>query len=163
MYVSVPWQCDRDIEDGPSSHIWLSFQFCSTESTWCLSTWSAKITSERKPCGFLAKNSSYLDLSRTSCHHFSSSRHVQLQLLPGQVWSGGKGAPAQTQRKELRLLHEDRLLLLLSDPVPHHRQPGALPHLWTAREVSRGEESRGQWFLLVYSPQLILSAINHLI
>lgn len=82
--------------------------------------------------------------SKTSCHHFTSDSHVQLQLLPGQVWPGGKGATAPSQREELWLLHEDHLLLFLSDPVSDHRQPGALPHLWTAGEVCGGEEGGGQ-------------------
>lgn len=85
-----------------------------------------------------------LELPTSSCHHFASDSHVQLQLLPGQVWLRGEGASAQIQREELRLLHEDHLLLLLSDPVPHHRQPGALPHLRTTGTICRGEESQGQ-------------------
>ena len=77
-------------------------------------------------------------------HRVTSDSHVQLQLLPGQVWPRGKGASAQIQREELRLLHEDHLLILLSDPVPHHRQSGALPHLRTAGTICGGEESQGQ-------------------
>lgn len=73
-----------------------------------------------------------------------SSSHVQLQLLPGQVWPQGEGASAPIQREELRLLHEDHLLIFLSDPVPHHRLSGALPHLRTTRTISGGEESQGQ-------------------
>lgn len=73
-----------------------------------------------------------------------SSSHVQLQLLPGQVWPQGEGASAPIQREELRLLHEDHLPFFLSDPVPHHRLSGALPHLRTTRTISGGEESQGK-------------------
>lgn len=106
--------------------------------------------------GFCAsKGENFVDLSvlptipllsfQTGYHHFTS-KHVQLQLFPGQVWPGGEGAFAQAQRQELWLLLEDRILLLLTYPVPHHRQPGALPHLRATGEVSGGDESQGEGF-----------------
>lgn len=84
------------------------------------------------------------DHSNQPLTRLPSSSHVQLQLLPGQVWPQGEGASAPIQREELRLLHEDHLLIFLSDPVPHHRLSGALPHLRTTRTISGGEESQGQ-------------------
>lgn len=86
-------------------------------------------------------------LFQPSRYHFTPSSHVQLQLFPGKVCPGCTGAAAQVEGQELRLLHEDRLLLFLADPVSDHRQPGALPHLRAAGEVGGGEEGGGQWFL----------------
>lgn len=87
----------------------------------------------------------FLDRSQPSRYHFTPSSNVQLQLLPGKVGPGY--ADTQVEGEELRLLHEDRLLLFLADPVSDHRQPGALPHLRAAGEVGGGEEGGGQWFV----------------
>lgn len=85
-----------------------------------------------------------LSSSKPNCNHFTSARHVQLQLLPGQVGPAVQGEAAQIQGEELRLLHEDLFILFIPHPVAHHRQPGALPHLWTAGEDRRGAKDQGQ-------------------
>lgn len=83
-------------------------------------------------------------IKKNNCNHFAPTRHVQLQLLPGQAGPGGEGQAAQTEGQELQLLHEDLSILFIPHPVAHHRQPGALPHLRTARENCGGAKGQGQ-------------------
>lgn len=106
-----------------------------------------------------------LSSSKPNCNHFTSARHVQLQLLPCQVGPGVEGEAAQIKGEELRLLHEDLFILFIPHPVAHHRQPGALPHLWTAGEDCRGAKDQGQWpsiFKKACSRQQFCSTSNDL-
>lgn len=74
------------------------------------------------------------------CNHFWHS-HVlpSFQVQP----RGPQEDDVPYQRQKLRLLHAHRLLLLLSDPVAHHCQLGALPGLRETAGLSLGGSDPG--------------------
>lgn len=83
--------CGGTKEDG-NNHLNLLGSSSISASLFILKTQHPFCREGRKPCGFFG---SCLDLLKSSCQHFTSDSHVQLQLFPGQVWPGGTRIPAQ--------------------------------------------------------------------